>query len=32
MNIEERKELAELLFPNIKHDRNYYENMNPERT
>ena len=32
MNIEERKELAELLFPNIKHDRNYYENMYPERT
>ena len=32
MNIEERKKLAELLFPNIKHDRNYYENMYPERT
>ena len=32
MNIEERKELAELLFPNIKHDRNYYEDMYPERT
>ena len=31
MNKEERKELAELLFPNIKHDRAYYENMYPER-
>ena len=31
MNKEERKELAELLFPNIKHDRVYYENMYPER-
>lgn len=31
MNKEERKELAGLLFPNIKHDRAYYENMYPER-
>lgn len=31
MTIEERKELAEILFPNIKHDRNYYEKMYPER-
>ena len=31
MNKEERKELAELLFPNIKYDRAYYENMYPER-
>ena len=31
MNKEERKELAELLFPNIKHDRAYYEHMYPER-
>ena len=31
MNKEERKELAELLFPNIKHDRAYYENMYPKR-
>lgn len=31
MNKEERKELAELLFPNIKNDRAYYENMYPER-
>ena len=26
MTDKERKELAELLFPNIKHDRDYYEN------
>lgn len=31
MNIEERKELAEILFPNIKHDRDYYEKLYPER-
>lgn len=31
MNKEERVELAELLFPNIKHDREYYEKMYPER-
>lgn len=31
MSIEERKELAELLFPNIKHDRDYYEKLYPER-
>ncbi len=31
MSNDERIELAELLFPNIKHDRNYYENMYPER-
>ena len=27
----ERKELAEILFPNIKHDRDYYEKKYPER-
>ena len=27
----ERKELSELLFPNIKHDRKYYEKKYPER-
>ena len=31
MTNEERKELAELLFPNIKHDRAYYEEKYPER-
>lgn len=31
MSNDERIELAELLFPNIKQDRNYYENMYPER-
>lgn len=31
MSIEERKELAEFLFPNIKHDRDYYEEKYPER-
>ncbi len=31
MNIEERKELAEILFPNIKKDRNYYEEKYPNR-
>ena len=31
MTKEEREELAELLFPNIKHDRDYYEKMYPER-
>lgn len=27
----ERKELADLLYPNLKHDREYYENKYPER-
>ena len=31
MTKEERIELAELLFPNIKHDRDYYEKLYPER-
>ena len=31
MTNEERKELAELLFPNLKHDRDYYEKKYPER-
>ena len=31
MTKEERVELAELLFPNIKHDREYYEAKYPER-
>lgn len=31
MEKSERVELAELLFPNIKHDRDYFENMYPER-
>ena len=31
MNKEEKIELAELLFPNIEHDREYYENLYPER-
>jgi glutamyl-tRNA synthetase len=31
MNDKERIELADLLFPNIKHDRDYYEKMYPER-
>ena len=32
MSEKERIELAEILFPNIKHDRAYYENMYPERS
>ena len=31
MTNEERVELANLLFPNIKHDREYYETKYPER-
>ena len=31
MTKEERKELAELLFPNLIHDRDYYEKKYPER-
>ena len=31
MSNKERVELAELLFPNIEHDRDYYEKMYPER-
>ncbi len=31
MELNERKELAEILFPNIKHDRAYYEEKYPER-
>ena len=31
MELNERKELAELLFSNIKHDRDYYEKMYPDR-
>ena len=31
MEKNERIELAELIFPNIKHDREYYEKMYPER-
>ncbi len=31
MEYKERKELAEILFPNIKHDRDYYEQKYPER-
>ena len=31
MSDNDRKELAELLFPNIKHDREYYEKKYPER-
>ena len=31
MTKEERIELADLLFPNIKHDRDYYEKKYPER-
>ena len=31
MTKEERIELANLLFPNIKHDREYYEKKYPER-
>ena len=31
MTKEERIELAELIFPNIKHDRDYYEKLYPER-
>lgn len=31
MKEEERIELANLLFPNLEHDRDYYENLYPER-
>ena len=31
MNQEERNNLAEMLFPNIKNDPDYYENKYPER-
>lgn len=31
MTENERLELANLLFPNLEHDRNYYENKYPER-
>ena len=31
MTEKEREELAELLFPNIKHNRDYYEEKYPER-
>ncbi len=31
MDINERKQLADLLFPNIKHNRDYYEQKYPER-
>ena len=31
MTEEERKELADLLFPNLEHDRDYYEKLYPER-
>ena len=31
MNNEERLELADLLLPNVSHDRNYYEDKYPER-
>lgn len=31
MTEKERIELANLLFPNIEHDRNYYENLYPKR-
>mgnify|MGYP003304164302 FL=1 len=31
MTENERIELAKLLFPNLEHDRNYYENKYPER-
>lgn len=31
MTENERLELAKLLFPNLEHDRNYYENKYPER-
>ncbi len=31
MTEKERLELAKLLFPNLEHDRNYYENKYPER-
>ena len=31
MTDEERQELADLLFPNIKNTREYYEEMYPER-
>jgi len=31
MNKEEKIELSNLLFPNIKHDINYYENLYPKR-
>lgn len=31
MNKEEKVELANILFPNVKHDREYYEQLYPER-
>ena len=31
MTEKERLELAKLLFPNLEHDRDYYENKYPER-
>ncbi|MBQ6134744.1 MAG: glutamate--tRNA ligase [Bacilli bacterium] len=31
MTKEERVELADLLFPNLEHDRDYYEKLYPER-
>ena len=31
MEINDRKELANLLYPNLKHDRDYYENKYQER-
>ena len=31
MSEEERRELADILFPNLKHDITYYENLYPER-
>ena len=31
MEINERKELANLLYPNLKHDRDYYENKYKDR-
>lgn len=31
MELNERKELANLLYPNLKHDREYYENKYKER-
>lgn len=32
MNKEERVVLADLLFPNLEHDRDYYEKLYPKRT
>ncbi len=31
MDVKEREMLAEILFPDIKHDRDYYEKLYPER-